>query len=386
MDRVRLTLLLGILVLKTLAGHEGSLSCPALRPCTIALASHNPITLRCEDRPEDADVYWQYLDLSQPHARALTFIQSSGPIPQDEDLNSQEQSKVLDLMSRCKILPGGLQLLSPRVQDTGVYTCRVEGKYLAYYEINFQDSEKIYISHASLGQRVRPSANIDLGEVGTAEVFTLWSHWQPCDRCGMVGERKKLGFCYTQITRRSAVIQGPRPCGLSQSNLSRFQFNRAPELRLEMCNGTCTEVVSAEDEDTTIVLDDYRTYLHADALFTCPMSSIYKPVYWEHGNTSITRLQQLMGTAWYILDNTTGGGSLFIPILNKSEEGFYKCFVAHRLTGRFHVMFPNFSYTSTPQHYSVAESTVIGLFLFLSVLFLLSVLQSCKETTHRGIH
>lgn len=108
---------------------------------------------------------------------------------------------------------------------------------------------------------------------------------------------------------------------------------------------------------------------------------IYRPVYWEHGNTSLTRLQQLMGTASHVLDNTTGGGSLYIPILNKSEDGFYRCYVAHRLAGRFHLIFPNISYTSAPQPFSMAESTVIGLLLFLGVLFLLSVLQSCKETT-----
>lgn len=276
MTRVCLTLFLGFLVLKTFCDHEGSLSCPAHQTCTSALASHNPITLKCEDRPEDALVYWQYLDVFQPHARAVTFIQSSGAIPQDENLNSQERTKVLDLMSRSKILYGNLQLGSPRVQDTGIYTCMDEGKHLAYYEIDFQDSENIYISHASLGHRVRPSATLDLGDLGTAEVFTLWSNWQPCDRCGMVGERKKLGFCYTTITRNSADIKGPRPCGLLQSSFSRVQFNRTPELRIEMCNGTCTGIASAEDEGFTMVLDEYHTYLHADALFQCPMSSIYK--------------------------------------------------------------------------------------------------------------
>ncbi|XP_069804072.1 protein FAM187B [Dendropsophus ebraccatus] len=373
MIRASISLYLGILVYQTLAESEGSitLSCPAHRPCTVALASHNPITLRCEGRPDNAHVSWQYRDLWQPHARPVTFIQSSGPNLLGEDLDGQEQLKVLDLVSRSEIPSGNLRLLSPRVQDSGIYTCRDGGNLLAYYEIDFQDSENIYISHAGLGHRVRPNASIDLGVAGTAEVFTVWQDWQSCDRCGMPGERKKLGFCYYKITRSSE--EEPRPCGLLQS--SPIQLNGTPELRMETCMGGCGDVTSMED--VTVLLDNYHTNLHADVLFTCPDSSIYKPVYWEHGNTSFTYLQQMMNNTWYVLDKTTAGGTLFIPILNKSDEGIYRCYVDHRLVGQFHVIFPNIkSTTSAPQGYTTQEAIMIGLFIVLGILFVLRVLQS----------
>ncbi|XP_075695170.1 protein FAM187B [Rhinoderma darwinii] len=388
MNLLSFTLFLGILVHETSHAKDEdtiTLSCPAHRPCRTAFASYNPITLKC-DRPENAPVYWQYLDIFHPHARAVTFTQSSGSFPQDEDLDHQEHLKVLDLRSRSVLLSGNLKLLSPRVQDTGIYTCRDEKKHLAYYEIDIQDAQNIYISHARLGHRVHPNTTIDLGEVGTAEVFTVWSGWQPCDRCGMLGERKKVGFCYIKITKNSTVIEEPGPCGLLQSHFSPLQFNHTPELRIETCDGTCHEIASTENEDLTMVVDDYHTYLHADALFRCPMSSIYKPVYWEHGNASFTRLQQMMNNASYVLDKATGGGTLFIPVLNKSEEGVYRCYVDRRLTGRFHVIFLNVQYTSVPQHSSMFMSIITGLSVFLAVLLFVIILQYCKETTDRVIH
>ncbi|XP_075134196.1 protein FAM187B [Leptodactylus fuscus] len=359
---------------------SATVSCPAYRPCTMALASENSVTLKCEH----AAVYWQYLDISQPHARPLTFIQSNGLIPQDEDLNNQENLTVLGLMSRSQMVSGNLKLLYPKVQDTGIYTCRSEGRHLAYYKIDFQDAKNIYVSHASLGDRVRPNTTIDLGGGATAKVFTLWSDWQSCDRCGVLGERKKVGFCYMKITRNSTDIEEPQPCGLMQSNNGEINFFHTPELRIEMCKEPCTEVTSTEE--LTLEIVNYHTFLHADALLTCPSSSIYRPVSWSHENTSFTRLQQMMNNASYVLDKTTGGGALFIPILNKSDEGVYKCYIGRRLAGRFYVIFPSIQYTSAPQQFSILESIVLGLLMFLLLLtLLLTCLQPCKETTRRVI-
>ncbi|XP_056399852.1 protein FAM187B [Hyla sarda] len=383
MSLVSIAIFLGILVHKsTFALFEDSitLSCPALRPCTIALASRNPVTLKCEGGPKNVHVYWQYLDVSQPHARALTLIQSGGSVSQDEDLDSQEYLKVLDLMSRVELLSGNLKLLSPRVQDTGIYTCWDGGKHLAYYKIDFQDSENIYVSHASLDHKVRPNATVDFGLERSVEVFTVWQDWQACDRCGVMGERKKLGFCYGMVARNSAGMEEPQPCGLIQSRFSQIQLNSTPELRIETCIGACTEVASTND--LIILMVNYRTYLHADALLECPISLIYKPLYWERGNRTFTHLQQLMNNASYILDKKTGGGSLFIPILNKSDEGTYKCYVDHRMVGEFHVMFPKIEDTSKPQQFTMGEYTMIGISIFFVALFVLSVFQSSQATDY----
>ncbi|XP_075046990.1 protein FAM187B [Mixophyes fleayi] len=363
-----------------------TLSCPAHRPCTTALASYNPIPLKCEEKSENALISWQYLDVFQPHAQAVTFMQSNGSAPH----NNWGASKALDLMSRSKLVSGDLQILSPRVQDTGVYTCLDGEKYLAYYEIDFQDAGHIYISHASLGQSVQPQTMVDLGEEGTVKVFTVWTDWQPCDRCRTLGERKKVGFCYAEVIKDSTqpdlVYEGPTPCGLLRSTSRQIPLNHTPELRIEMCNEPCNTTASVGERILSVVLDSYHTYLHADVSLKCPTSSIYRPVYWEHGNKSFTRLQQLTKTMSYVLDNTTGGGSLYIPILNKSDAGIYKCYVDRVLTGIFHVIIPDTQNTAVRQPYTATESVIIAISMLLFSLMLLSIIQVCRKISMRVVH
>ncbi|XP_077116263.1 protein FAM187B [Ranitomeya variabilis] len=383
MNLVPLVLFLGILLRKKASAK--TVFCPAQQPCRTAFASYNSITLKCGDRPENALVQWQYLEWNKPNMQALTFRQSSGSTPSD-NLNRQEHMKVLDLISRSEIESGNLKLLSPRAENSGIYACKYERRLLASYEIDFQDTTNIYISHVSLGQSVQTNHSVDLGEVGIAKMFTVWNDWQLCDRCRMPGEMKRLGFCYVTITRNSFVIETPRPCGLSQSNNSQIRSLHKPELRIKICTEACNEIASTEDEDFMMVIDNYRTYLHADVLLTCPMASIYEAVSWEHRNTTFTRLLQMTKNSSYILDTTTGGGTLSIPLFNKSDEGTYRCYVEQRLVGQFRVTIYDLSDTSEPSRSSLTESIMFGLVIFLGFLFFLSIFQVCKDTAERQIH
>ncbi|XP_063800018.1 protein FAM187B [Pseudophryne corroboree] len=371
------TIFMVILVLEITSvrgGADITLQCPAHRPCRTAFASYNPVILKCQDRPKNTLISWQYLDVYQPHAQAVTFIQSNGSVPQN---NEQEQLKALDLMSRSKLVSGDLQMLSPRVEDTGVYTCKDGEKHLAYYEVDFQDVKHIYISHASLRQRVQPNTTVDLGNEGTMKIFTVWTDWQPCDRCQGLGERKKVGFCYAEMTKDSVVSEGSTPCGLLRSTLRQVPFLHPPELRIEMCRRPCAAIPSMDKEIPYLHLDNYLTYLHADALFKCPTASIYRPVYWEHGKKSFTRLLQLTKKMSYVLDGTTGGGVLSITLLNKSDEGVYRCYVDGVETGRFQVTFPDTRDTAVQQSYSLVDYLLIGLFVFVVFLIFFSIFLVC---------
>ncbi|KAM4015469.1 protein FAM187B [Anomaloglossus baeobatrachus] len=383
MDLVSLTLFLGTLVPEEASAK--TVFCPAQRPCKTAFASYNPITLKCGDRPKDALVQWQYLEINKPDTQALTFIQSSGSIP-SANLNKQEHMKVLDLVSRSEIESGNLKFLSPRVQDTGIYTCKYERRPLALYEIEFQDISNIYISHVTLGQSFQPNHTVNLGDIGTAKIFTVWNDWQRCDRCGTSGEMKRLGFCYVMIIRHSFVVEELRPCGLSQSNNSQIRSLHKPELRIKMCEETCNEITSTEDEGFMMVIDNYHTYLHADVLLTCPMSSVYEAVYWEHGNKTFTHLMQMMTNSSYVLDQTTGGGTLTIHRVNKSDEGLYRCYIEQRLVGEFHVMTSDMGETSEPTRMSMKEYIMFGLVMLLGFLFFLSMFQICKDSAEHEIH
>ncbi|KAM8927846.1 protein FAM187B [Pelodytes ibericus] len=355
-------------------GEQGgsTLLCLPHKPCKVAFASHNPITLKCGERPKHASIYWQYLDLSDSDAQPVTLDQSKGRV-------SQDQPKILELIERSRLIFGDLKILSPRVVDTGVYTCKDKERYLAYYEIDFQDAEGIYISHRSLGQSVQTNTTFQLPGKGTVDLFTVWSGWQACDRCGKPGERKKVGFCY------SKVLDEVSPCGLHRAKFKDIPSNHRAELRIEMCRMACAKATPTIDEASPLLIDNYHTHLHADAFLICPTSSIYQPVYWEHGNVSVTRLQQLRRRSPYILDNATGGGSLFIPILNQSDQGFYRCYVDQGLAGHYHVRFPDLQFTGQ-RPYSPVESMIIGLAVFLIFLILLSIAHACRRATGGVVH
>lgn len=249
------------------------LQCPAHGPCRKAFLTSNPMTLKCGEWPEGTPVSWQYLN-ARANIKAVTFISSSGPVELIEGLNTEQNLTISSLMSRAKLASGVLTIKSPRVEDTGAYICKDGDKTLASYQIDFQDATHIHISHAGLMQNALLSTAIGLGEELILQIFTVWSDWQPCDQCRVPGERKRIGYCYGQVSKDAILLIEPLPCGLLRMALKDASFTRPPELRIETCREACTVLPSAE----AIVIDNYHTLLHADASFKCPESTIYKYV------------------------------------------------------------------------------------------------------------
>ncbi|XP_029432072.1 protein FAM187B [Rhinatrema bivittatum] len=248
-------------------------SCVIDKPCIAALASLSPITLKCRKFPKRAKVSWQYLDLSEPYAQPITFIREEGLI---RGLKSPKQ---FQLMLKSTLVAGNLRIKNPTVDDTGVYTCKAGEKTLAYYEIDFQDMGRVHISYADLGEKVQENVSVALGDQSRAQMFTLWSAWQPCDRCGRQGERKRVGFCYAEVIKGAQVVGLLLPCGLQRSKFKQIPLTHGPELRIETCQVNCSEIESLKentDEVPLFVQDSYLTYYHADAKLTCPRSSVYR--------------------------------------------------------------------------------------------------------------
>uniref|UniRef100_H3A3M0 Ig-like domain-containing protein n=1 Tax=Latimeria chalumnae TaxID=7897 RepID=H3A3M0_LATCH len=280
--------------------------------CTMALISYNPITLRCPNAPKKANITWEYLDISWPNAKA----------------------------TGSKLLSGGdLKIRYPTVENTGIYECKVDQKTLAGYEVDFQDANSLHVSHADLGQETLKNVSVRLGEETQAEMFTAWSHWQACDRCGSRGERKKVGFCYQLVRKGSRVVQPPLPCGLMRVKMKDLSVQRGPEIRYELCDVSCTLTPphrpSRDGEVPILVLATYKIRLHADAIFNCPTASIYSPVYWQRGSTPLTHLDLAQTDTSYSLDKATGGTAFSVRFVTAADAGDYWCYVDSRLTGKF---------------------------------------------------
>ncbi|OWK16201.1 hypothetical protein Celaphus_00004523, partial [Cervus elaphus hippelaphus] len=138
--------------------------------CQQALLSGNDVVLQCD------------------HLKASWYFSSF----QGED------PFLVSSLPNIKKLPGGsLQLNKPQPSQTGLYRCEDSNTALVVeYEIDFQDVTTLHITHKGLGQNHLQNQSLSLGRQEI--IFTHWEPWQDCNRCGVPGERKRLGYCYIQ--------------------------------------------------------------------------------------------------------------------------------------------------------------------------------------------
>ncbi|XP_048357614.1 protein FAM187B [Sphaerodactylus townsendi] len=359
-------------------GHSLGPPCRPSHVCTLAFVSDNPVFLRCPHGSLRVFITWQYFDPAQSDEQPATFLHSRstfGPVV--------SQAHLRRLQSKSRLLNSNLYNPSPSVQDSGVYTCRTGDATLAYYQVDFQDANSIHVSHASLGEATLANTTVNVTNELQAKLFTSWSPWQPCDRCGRPGERKRVGFCYAQvISWKEHRVEQLLPCGVAQRKHPTLP-KRGPELRVEACQVPCNEShLLAKEEPGTVPLFVYTIYhpsFQDTTYLRCPTSSIYSPVYWEEGSTALTRLQLLQqNRSSHNLDEATGGGILRLSFQNRSQRVFYQCYVNGHLVGKFLITAP--SRVGEPTYtYSIVEALVVGMSMFLVFLMFLSIIQSCRK-------
>ncbi|XP_020667564.3 protein FAM187B [Pogona vitticeps] len=360
-------------------GHSLGSSCLPGYPCTLAFISDNPVILRCPYTHPRAQVSWQYLDPRWTNEQPITFLRS-----ESSSWPSLSHAKLMRFWFRSRLIAGHLYIPSPSIKDSGVYTCQVGDATIAYYNVDFQDAGHLHVSHASLGGTVSDNVTVELENGTRAELFTSWSPWQACDRCSRLGERKRVGFCYAQVTKSDQEVEKPLPCGIARRKYPMLP-QRGPELRMETCQVPCD---TPEKPNTASLL--VFTTLHPQPMsvahLRCPSSSIYSPVYWQEGLTKLTHFELLQKNSSQSLDKATGGGILHLTFQNGSQSTVYWCYVNGHLVGRFFVTSP--AAVPAPKElarsYSSIEALVVGLSIFLVFMMFLSIIQSCRrkpETT-----
>ncbi|KAL7981112.1 hypothetical protein Chor_005346 [Crotalus horridus] len=306
-------------------GHSLGQPCLPGHPCVLAFISENPVMLRCPRSSYKGHITWQYLDPSWTDEQPLTFLRSGGT-----SWPLFSHAKLQRLRFKSRLITSSLYIPRPSTEDSGLYTCRAGDATLGYYDVDFQNARRLHVSHASLGEAILSNVTVQLVNGTQASLFTSWSPWQSCDRCGHPGERKQVGFCYAQMTTvDSEEEERPLPCGIAR-----------------------------------------QKYLI--------------PVYWQVGLTTLTHLQLQnfnFSRSSQSLDKATGGGILHLSFQNDSHSTLYQCFVNGHLAGKFLVTSPGA--VSPPGElahtYSIIEALVVGLSIFLVFLMFLSIIESCRK-------
>ncbi|XP_078276638.1 protein FAM187B-like [Rhinoraja longicauda] len=395
--------------------QESSMAdCSGSAPCSLAFLSNNPLSLKCPAASEAAEgtVYWQYQDLSQPQAEPRTFAGPRG---------LRVYRGPLGKLGSRAILRGGSFILSrARTSDTGLYLCKSGCTTLAAYQVDVQDSSLLHVSHRGLGQSTLSNQTLKLslgsgpGTRRMVRLYTRWGPWQDCDRCGAMGEQKRLGFCFATLSGEmdedgdedaELLDEGgdTLPCGLMERHLDQSLPRRGAELRYQMCRRGCggeegrarktiaMEIPGIGDwwwwgretaldwlEPRSLLLETVLLDIHDNARLLCPGASVYTPVSWQRDNTLLTRLELQRGggcNGTHRMDDSTGGGVYHIDGVQPSDRGIYRCWVRGRRVASFHLELPD----PPPVHHHLTRQLLDGLRVLVGTFALVFVVSALAE-------
>ncbi|KAG5200671.1 hypothetical protein MJG53_013709 [Ovis ammon polii x Ovis aries] len=271
------------------------ISCPNRKQCQLALLSDNDIILHCNA----PGAQWQFFT----------------------PLKTTWASNFTTNLNMVTMLNGSLLIKNPLPSHTGIYNCNdKDGKKVMRYEIDFQDVITLHITHKDLDQK--PLQNESLSLSSKQFVFTQWEPWQDCNQCGKPGERKRLGYCYIQES-----LENVMPCWLYLGDEKVWSNRLRPEMQVETCHIPCTHIYAKY-----VVFDNFQLRNNVgSAWLTCPLGSIYRPVFWEANNLSLTWKDQLSGKSISTIMDSSNGGSW----LQVFQSAIYRCFVQRELMAQF---------------------------------------------------
>ncbi|XP_005400090.1 PREDICTED: protein FAM187B isoform X3 [Chinchilla lanigera] len=280
-------------------GFYTPISCPRGQKCQLALLSGNDVLLDCPF----LKAYWYY---------HYSLSKEGWLIRPSEISNIKVTSQ------------GNLAISSPLPSQTGVYFCWEEGNTeVTQFEIDFQNINFLYVTHNGLNEMPLQNESLHVGS--KAFIFTRWEPWQVCNRCGVPGERKRLGYCYIEEPQEK-----PMSCGLYLRDQKLPHTRLRPEMQVEACLVPCEH--SKEMDQPQFIYDYSQLGKLTDNLWLdCPLASIYRPVSWEANNTPLTWQNELSGKNLHsTLDIPSGGRQLQI-----FQPAIYRCFVEQEVVAQF---------------------------------------------------
>ncbi|XP_005400089.1 PREDICTED: protein FAM187B isoform X2 [Chinchilla lanigera] len=280
-------------------GFYTPISCPRGQKCQLALLSGNDVLLEC---PLFGG-HWKYYFSMSKESRAY------------------DPSKVSNIEITSE---NNLAITNPLPSQKGLYHCWDKSNTeVIQFEIDFQDMSTVHITHNAL--QVMPLQNQSVREGSREIMFTQWEPWQDCNRCGVPGERKRLGYCYVD-----EPLEDPMPCGLYLGEVLGWSSRMRPEVQVETCLVECKDTSFAPVG--FVIYDNFKFNEEQESLWLhCPIASMYRPVSWEANNTPLTWQNELSGKNLHsTLDIPSGGRQLQI-----FQPAIYRCFVEQEVVAQF---------------------------------------------------
>ncbi|XP_021095224.1 protein FAM187B-like [Heterocephalus glaber] len=273
------------------------ISCPEGHKCQLALLSGDDILLECPL----SRAHWNYSFVISKKSGAINSMASNMEITSE----------------------GNLAITNPLLSQTGLYYCWKENSQVTQFKIDFQDVHSLYITHENLDKK--PLQNESLRVGGIEIIFTRWETWQDCNRCGVPGEWKRLGYCYI-----AEPLEDPMPCGLYLAESPHWFSRLRPELQVEACFVECNDNPFAQLG--YVIFDSFRFNEELAPLsLPCPLASIYRPVSWEANNISLTWENELLGKNYNRSLNLASGGRQ----LQIFQPATYRCFMEQEFIAQF---------------------------------------------------
>lgn len=226
-----------------LLGFYTPVSCPQGQKCQLALLSGSDVLLECP-----YGKHWKYYSSTSKEVQILDSFTISN----------------IEVTSW-----GNLVITNPLPSQSGFYHCWEENTtQVTQFEIDFQNINYLHVTHKDLDATPLLNESLYLG--AQQVMFTRWEPWQDCDRCGVPGERKRLGYCYVEEPEEK-----PMPCGLYVREEKLAHTRLRPELQIEAC---LVPYDTAKDvEQPYFIFDIYELGKLTDNIWlTCPLSSIYR--------------------------------------------------------------------------------------------------------------
>ncbi|XP_056278272.1 Ig-like V-type domain-containing protein FAM187A [Pseudoliparis swirei] len=305
-----------------------------------------------------------------------------------------------DLRSRFSIRLFSLLIFRAGPDDSGIYICGSVHKDFFYaYDLDIQEARTLsFISRLpSESTSKKREVRKGLGSTKSAyRVFTSFRPWSVCDRCGVPGERVRVGLCYVHShylhVRYRRANQTVTSCGSGAVPRAFGQLKKSSvgaRLEVTSCQVTCQ--TRAPPSSKILALMKFLGYNSAslpvfyltrpaDRILTlgCPGARPNMAVAWDRGVEPIYRSEHLAGRDLsgppprLLID--TGHHLLFQPA-KAQDSGIYYCWLeGHRAAEIRLLVYLHFgrgqSVTSHPDFW-IALQTVLRAYVVMTAVFCL---------------